>query len=113
MKARSQAQRDAQLNAMEAARGAAARRAEEKRAAQRADDADQSRLELTAPRRPDPFGEWKVRLTDRDGSTKRSWTFRSEDDAQLCIEHERFWARRGVWVWNWDAYDFEPVPESV
>jgi len=42
MKFRSQAQRDAQLNAMEAARGAAARRAEAKRAAER-EAADRAR----------------------------------------------------------------------
>jgi hypothetical protein len=107
-KPRSQAQRDAQLNAMEAARGAAARRAESRRREDERKAADQSRVELTAPRNLGAFmPTWDVRVVDADGHTRSRREFYSAAEAEVFADSEARFTARGVCDFNWDAYEFE------
>lgn len=60
MAKRSQTQRDAQLNAMEAARGAAAKRADAKaQAAREQDDRERAMAEHVANGHPGGWGNWQ------------------------------------------------------
>jgi len=107
MKYRSQAQKDAQINAMEAARGAAAKRARAKEEAAREDAANQSRVEFIPPRNPDRFMPvWRVRVIDRDGLPTSSREFYSEDEARDHAEEQGKFTRRGVKVFDWDTECF-------
>jgi hypothetical protein len=107
-KPRSQAQRDAQLNAMEAARGAAARRADAKAEQARVAAADKSRVEFTSPRRPGTFmPSWEVRVVDAEGHTRKSREFYDVAEAQAFADGEARFTRGGVQDFNWDTGSFE------
>ncbi len=105
--ARSQAQRDAQLKAMEAARGWHARRAEEKRRQAERDAADQSRVEFRGPRRPREFAEFEARVfgpNNEFGKGKRSY---DEAEVREWAEAEARFTKRGLLEFNWDTGTFE------
>ena len=107
-KPRSQAQRDAQLNAMEAARGAAARRAEEKRRQAERDAADQSCVRFRGPRYADAFmPQFEARVIRRDGEYGPSKTSYDEAEVRAFAEYEARFTKRGVVEFDWDTGTFE------
>lgn len=91
---------------MEAARGAAALRAQAKRRAQEREDERQSRVLFSAPTRVGDFASWKVRVEDDEGRLTSSKEFYDEAEARDFAETAARFTKHGVLEWDWDEHAY-------